>query len=45
MTLSVNAVRKLDLNGDGRDDYIVDFHEVESIERAPFFAEPAVAIF
>jgi hypothetical protein len=37
VTLSVNAVRKLDLNGDGRDDYIVDFHEAECVGRASFF--------
>ena len=29
VTLTVNAVRRLDLNGDGRDDYIADFHETE----------------
>jgi hypothetical protein len=37
VTLSINAVRKLDLNGDGRDDYIVDFHEAECVGRASFF--------
>jgi hypothetical protein len=36
-TLTVNAVRRLDLNGDGRDDYIVDFHETECGGRASFF--------
>ena len=45
VTLSVNVVRKLDLNGDGRDDYIVDFHEAECVGRASFFAGPAVVIF
>src|SRR5262252_11094553 len=34
VTLSINAVRKVDLNGDGRDDYIVDFHEAECVGRA-----------
>jgi len=37
VTLTVNAIRKLDLNGDGRDDYIVDFHETECGGRASFF--------
>jgi hypothetical protein len=37
VTLTVNAVRRLDLNGDGRDDYIVDFHETECGGRASFF--------
>jgi len=37
VTLSVNAVRKLDLNGDGREDYIVDFHEAECVGRTSFF--------
>lgn len=37
VTLSVNAVRKVDLTGDGRDDYIIDFHETECVGRAAFF--------
>ena len=37
VTLTLNAIRKLDLNGDGRDDYIVDFHETECGGRASFF--------
>jgi hypothetical protein len=37
VTLTVNAVRRLDLNGDGRDDYIADFHETERGGRASFF--------
>jgi len=37
VTLTVNAVRRLDLNGDGRDDYIADFHETECGGRASFF--------
>ena len=37
MTLSVNAVRKVDLNSDGRDDYIADFHKAECVGRASLF--------
>ncbi|MGB8245790.1 MAG: hypothetical protein WCF76_18130, partial [Pseudolabrys sp.] len=28
---------KVDLTGDGRDDYIIDFHETECVGRAAFF--------
>lgn len=41
MTLAVNAVRRLDLTGDGRDDYIVDFHEAECVGRAAYFCGSA----
>jgi hypothetical protein len=37
VTLSVNAVRKADLNSDGRDDYIADFHKAECVGRASLF--------
>lgn len=41
MTLTFNAVRRLELTGDGRDDYIVDFHEVECAGRAAVFCGSA----
>lgn len=44
MTLALNAVRRLDLTGDGRADYIVDFHEAECVGRAAYFCGSAAAI-
>jgi hypothetical protein len=42
VTLSINAVRKLDLNGDGRDDY---FTKPNASDAHHSSAGPAVAIF
>jgi hypothetical protein len=45
VTLSVNAVRKLDLNGHGRDDTLSIFTKPNVSGAHPSFAEPAVVIF
>jgi hypothetical protein len=37
VTFAPDAVRSLDLTGDGRDDYIVDFHDTVCAERAVAF--------